>query len=704
VKRLTYAALAALAAAALGCGGGPGGKTGTGPASTVSVSLATRRPRTTTWSVNYWQWAPTYGDYVTGTDALVAAVKPALMRVGGYNNDANTPDPFDDAALDAAVAYAQAIGAQPIIQVPLLADAAGNPPTPDTAAAIVRYANVTKGYAVPYFSIGNEPDLYDSSGLPADSSMPAKPNYTPADYCNTARAYVTAMKAVDPTIQIVGPDLAYKYQIGNGSNDWLTPVLGTCGDLFDVVSIHRYPFEAAQATLAAAEADAAAFRAVIASVKQAMASTLHTEKPLALTEMNVAYDATTCVLGASPGTVGGAMWLADALGSAFEVDLWTSAVWNVSDTENWQLGLIGPPPAHEPRPAYWTYWLYATYFGPTQLGVTSIPDGVSAYAARNAADDATELMVVNWNGAAQTLRFQITDAPGAPPPAATFVVPATSLAEIEIPDHGAAAALGYGEAQRQRGVGPEPLAAGASAPGADAGADASGSVAADGGAGRAVGAGCAPDGSICTQVTPSGPAITTMGTMSGASLSFGPSSGKWGSYNYAATGQTAPTGTVTADGDGLAVSGGFVAPVAASGNYAGFGLYFSSASCLDASAYTGIAFDFAGDLGDCRLGFGASFSGDLSHMDDATRGGCAATSATCYGPSADVTAAARAATAAAPTIKVPFASLAGGMPIATLDPTTIVTIQWQLSADLAAADGGVGACAAAFTVSNVSFY
>ncbi|MES1207488.1 MAG: hypothetical protein ABUS79_16250, partial [Pseudomonadota bacterium] len=47
------------------------------PASPLVVSAATRTPRTTTWSVNYWMWMPAYGDDVTGTDALVAALKPA---------------------------------------------------------------------------------------------------------------------------------------------------------------------------------------------------------------------------------------------------------------------------------------------------------------------------------------------------------------------------------------------------------------------------------------------------------------------------------------------------------------------------------------------------------------------------------------------------------------------------------------------------
>jgi hypothetical protein len=42
------------------------------------------------------------------------------------------------------------------------------------------------------------------------------------------------------------------------------------------------------------------------------------------------------------------------------------------------------------------------------------------------------------------------------------------------------------------------------------------------------------------------------------------------------------------------------------------------------------------------------------------------------------------------------------MPNATLDPTMIVDVQWQLSAPTGAADAG--GCAASFTVANVAFY
>jgi hypothetical protein len=665
--------------------------------SRVVISTANRTPRKTTWSVNYWQWMPTFGDGVTGTDTLVAALKTTVMRIGGYNNDANTPDPFDNAQLDRAVAYARKIGAEPLIQVPHLADTDGQPPTPATAAAMVTYANITKGYGIKYFAVGNEPDLYSTQGSLTDSTEPAIVGYTPADYCTSVTAYVAAMKAVDSTIQIVGPDLAYKYEAGDAANDWLTPVLTSCGKLFDIISIHRYPFEAKQSTLTMAAADPAAFRQVIASVRGILKTTGYADKPLALTEMNVAYDATTCVLDASPGTVGSALWMTDSLGAAIELGLWTSAVWDISDTDDWSLGLIGMPPLHTPRPEYYAYELYADHFGPTLLDVTSEPTGVSVYASRNSADDTTEVVAVNWNAKETGLGFHVTDL-AKTPATATFVLPPLSIAAIEIPDTGAAKAWTYGEAQRRTASGPQTLAPGATVVaardgGADAGANDGGT-----GAGSVVGTGCDTEaGLICPEVVASSPTLTSMGSASDAGLSFGAGTDLWGSFTYATMGPTPPIATVTPDGDGIQVSGGSVGP----NDYEGVGLYYNSSSCLNAAAYTGLKFDFAGDLGGCQLNVGVTFSGDLPPSQDAIRGACTAASASCYGPVANETAAAMAATSSAPTLQVPFAGMSGGSP--TVDPTTIVSVQWQLVVP-AGAGADAGACTANFTLENISFY
>lgn len=672
-----------------GGGGGPstsGSSTHTVVAQPVVISTKTRTPRTTTWSVNYWDWEPAWGAPVVGTEKLIGALNPAIMRVGGYNNDANTPGRFDHAALDTAVAYAKAIGAAPLLQVPLLADVAGALPTAASAAEMVTYANVTKGYGVKYFSIGNEPDLYATQGA-GGTTTPAIAGYRPSDYCTSARAYVTQMKAVDPSIQIVGPDLAYQYK---GNTDWLTPILKGCGDVFDIVAIHRYPFSATEASLANVTADPAVFRSVVTSVRGILEATGYGDKPLAITEMNVAYDATPAgnTLTAVPGTVPAALWLADILGSSIQAKLWTSAIWSIAEPDPYALGLLGMPPAHTPRPAYYAYAMFADHVGPTRLDGTSVPTGVVAYATRNQADDATEVMVINWNTSYSVLSFEVTGLPKAPKPP-VYALPPLSLAAVEITDSGSATAWTYGEVQHQEGLGPELLP-----PGADYVVPDGGLPGSDGGH---------PPVACSSVVLPSA-LVTTAGQGSGTATTFGTSASvPWGAFVYAAPGQTAPTIAATADGSGLQMSASLAPATGYSDNWVGAGLYFSSANCIDASAYTGIQFDFAGDLGGCNLAVGVSSSQDLSVTDDVNRGLCTANN--CYGPSVGVV-------PGNATIQVPFASLSGGMPISALDKTTIVSFQWQLTVPFGVADGsagdagdaGAGGCTANFAVKNAGFY
>lgn len=657
--------------------GGAAGGLGIDPSVVrLRVSAAAPVARVTTWSANYWMWPSAFEDDVSGTEDAMKALAPALLRVGGYNNDANTPMAFDDAELDRAIAYARAVGAEPLLQVPLLADASGARPTAETAADMVSYANVTQGYGVRYFSIGNEPDLYATQGSLANGADPAIPGYTPDQYCATARDFVAAMKGVDPSIRIVGPDLAWHYVAGN---DWLTPILTECGDLFDIVAIHRYPFSSALATLERAEADAASFETTIDGVRELMLAAGQGDKPLALTEMNVAYDATTCDQTASPTTTGSALWLADAFGAASERDLFTTAVWDISDDPSYALGLLGPAPAHVPRPPYYAYELYAEHFGPTRLHVTDVPPHVHAYATRNAADDSTQIIAVNFGTAAVPLAVEVQDLASAPPPA-PFTLPGLSVTALEIPDRGSPSATTYGETEHRAGSGPASLPPGLTAP-VDLGAP-------------VLDVPCSEMSASCPSATLPSATVTTSGMTTTDGLVFGSAPYRWVSYTYTVAGQSAPTLELGDDGASFSASGTFTPPLD-NGTWQGVGFYLDSDHCADVSAYTGIRFDLSGDLGDCTLSFGASFSGDATATDNPGRGSCAGTGSQCYPPLASV----GAPSASTPTtVSVPFDSLTGGAPVAGFDPSTLITIEWQLNAP------ANGACAASFTVANVEFY
>jgi hypothetical protein len=118
IKRIGLV-LAGLVVALAGCSGksiggtaGVGGANGeagapamgTAVPSPIVISAAQKTPRTTTWSFNYWDWLAGSDSPTAGTESLVKPLLPALLRGGGYNNDANRPEPFGHAELDAAVA------------------------------------------------------------------------------------------------------------------------------------------------------------------------------------------------------------------------------------------------------------------------------------------------------------------------------------------------------------------------------------------------------------------------------------------------------------------------------------------------------------------------------------------------------------------------------------------------------------------------
>lgn len=400
---------------------------------TVNVSAAAPLPISArTLGVNYWLWAPTWDNNVAGTEDAVLALGPGVLRVGGHNNDNNTPDPFDDAELDRAVAYARSVGAEPLLQVPLLAAPGGAPATAETAAHMVTYANVTQSYGVKFFSIGNEPDLYPD----AEATLP---NFSAADYCAHATEFAQAMRAADPAIRIVGPDLSWKYR--SGSQDWLTPILQQCGAVFDVVAVHRYPFAPEQALTPGAARDAAAFRSDIDALRALMKRAGYESLPLAITETNITYngDPKLPVLSASPGTMPAALWAADALGVAVEKGLWSLTYWSIS--EGWSLGLLDTQ--HNPRHAYRALRLFAAHQGSALLAVNASSDALHAYATRD--DDGTNhVNLVNWSASDVRVSVRVDGIAGAAPQA-KFLLPALSVSAVDVADAGTASGLVYSE-------------------------------------------------------------------------------------------------------------------------------------------------------------------------------------------------------------------------------------------------------------------
>ena len=135
---------------------------------------------------------------------------------------------YDPLSFDAFMSVCREIGAEPVVVVP--ADRYQLKPGKgewnlsrrqliDHAAAWVRYANVTKGYGVRYWMIGNESWNSNNPGATAES------------YARDVIDFSKAMKAVDPGICIVP----------NGdSEEFFGTLIRTAGDHIDRLCVSNY--------------------------------------------------------------------------------------------------------------------------------------------------------------------------------------------------------------------------------------------------------------------------------------------------------------------------------------------------------------------------------------------------------------------------------------------------------------------------------
>jgi len=191
---------------------------------------------------------------------------------------------------------------------------------------------------------------------------------------------------------------------------------------------------------------------------------------------------------------------------------------------------------------------------------------------------------------------------------------------------------------------------------------------------------------VCTGVPPQTPLIFGAPAEPIGTFSFG-------LFTYAGAGLTPPVATPTIspiDGSmqSVAVTANLVTtdPTQA---FAGFGFGFGNPSCLDASAFTGVRFTVAGDLGTCGLQLSLTPSENNS-VAFGPFGSCTGTA--CFGPFSPPL--------GVGTQVVHFSDMTGGMPLPGLDAAALNDISWNL---IVPSDGVTAPCVANFTVSDVSF-
>ena len=316
----------------------------------------------------------------------------ALRFPGGAWTDTVDVKPFQ---IDMLMTFAEQVGAMPTISVRMLDG------SPETAAELVRYANIEKKYGVTYWSIGNEPSIYTQLNQ-------ADYDYTTEHLNQDWRAIAVAMKEVDPTIKLIGPEIHQwndSYETtpkDSAGRDWMMEFLKANGDLVDVVSVHRYPLHSPTKPVTVQDLRENTLRwiAEVEYLRGLIRDIVGRELPIAITEVN--SDPSSAMLQeVSPDSFYNAIWYADVLGQMMNADVLMANQWVLSQRTT-GLGLLQGTTV---RPSFYVFPLYKN-FGSEQIYAASGVSDVDIFAAKRE-DGALTLMVINLSESEKQVPLQV---------------------------------------------------------------------------------------------------------------------------------------------------------------------------------------------------------------------------------------------------------------------------------------------------------
>ncbi len=342
-----------------------------------------------------------HGPWAIITDQTLPYAQAAgvtMVRFPGGNwGDENDLQPYQ---VDQFVTLARQMGSEINLNVRLFGG------SPEKAAALVQYANIDNDYDIRYWAIGNEPTLY--------ATARGAPEYGVEQFNLEWRAFAEAMKAVDESILLIGPEL---HQFGPDlastpkdpfGLDWMSEFLEANGDLVDIVSIHRYPFpQVGGGRAATIEELAAASREwdeIIPYLRVLILEKTGENLPIAVTEVNSHWS--NAIGGeATPDSFISAIWWADSLGRmiANQVDI----VNYFSLQSHPSIGGYGLLARSEPRPTYYVYQIYKALGQNLVFAACDDPD-LSIYAASDP-ESGLAVIIVNLGSEAQNPPVLVSD-------------------------------------------------------------------------------------------------------------------------------------------------------------------------------------------------------------------------------------------------------------------------------------------------------
>ena len=306
----------------------------------------------------------------------------SIVRFGGIAPDKNMPTNYQYIKMIDSI---RAKGMEPIMQVPFC----NNRYTAQQAADIVKFVNITKGKNIKYWIIGNEPDLGYS-------------DTTSAQIANYIRPFSSAMKAIDPSILIVGPECAwYNQTIINGLTtpggaDDITGKDAAGHYYLDIISFHTYPFNGSQVRADVVSklmaANSLNDNLISLNSRVANCNTYHNRTgaaslKTAITEANINWQnsSTDNLNGVGSNSFIGGQFVTEMMGIGMKNGLDFINMWSVieGNTTASNIGIIDATNNNK-KPLFYHFKLVADNFKGNYLGGISNQTNIKSFGSQNA--------------------------------------------------------------------------------------------------------------------------------------------------------------------------------------------------------------------------------------------------------------------------------------------------------------------------------
>jgi hypothetical protein len=341
----------------------------------------------------------------------------------GYDPYPSTND-WDFAQLDAILGTIFASGAEPVFTicdfpggVSHSTNSSGNISNADWNAYAVFMSGVVNHYnvkmalgtnnAVHYWEMWNEPEIEPDGTFASES-----------DYGTFVQTVGNAMKAVDPTIKLIGPVADYT---DFSSSGWIAYTAQNLSSQIDILCWHDYgPSAAGTSNSVYMGWTPLNYQTNMETVTSGGPSGIFKGPggklyPGAITEYNMSYADNGATFDLMYHDQFDATFAASAIVNAMKGGADIFSFYNLAEAGGNLLGLLDNTPDFTPYTPFYTYYLFGNYFGDQFVSSTGGASTLESIASKKTAAGTYTVMVVNKDTSNTTynVNFALTNIPTA---------------------------------------------------------------------------------------------------------------------------------------------------------------------------------------------------------------------------------------------------------------------------------------------------